>query len=155
MKKGNPEYALVDSYFFIYIENLWKNWDPDSEPDLSQPSKIPEELTNYVWGLNPEWGIEWWNVRHLRGHEDTSSTDLRRGWIFQVKRQKKKNRSFSNTKDSLKNVPKQEYADSCGIWTLYFAERIISGMAINVDLQQNYITGMRKHYSLQIFANSD
>ncbi|GAB2271103.1 hypothetical protein Dimus_005951 [Dionaea muscipula] len=49
----------------IYIENLWKNWDPDSEPDPSQPSKIPEELTNYVWGLNPEWGIEWWNVRHM------------------------------------------------------------------------------------------
>ncbi|GAB2295471.1 hypothetical protein Dimus_029637 [Dionaea muscipula] len=65
MKKGNPEYALVDSYFFIYIKNLWKNWDPDSEPDPSQPSKIPEELTNYVWGLNPEWGIKWWNVRHV------------------------------------------------------------------------------------------
>ncbi|GAB2269436.1 hypothetical protein Dimus_004354 [Dionaea muscipula] len=65
MKKGNPEYALVDSYFFIYIENLWKNWDPDSEPDPSQQSKIPEELMNYVWGLNLEWGIEWWNVRHV------------------------------------------------------------------------------------------
>ncbi|GAB2299738.1 hypothetical protein Dimus_033792 [Dionaea muscipula] len=49
----------------IYIENLWKNWDPDSKPDPSQPSKIPEELTNYVWGFNPEWGIEWWNVRHV------------------------------------------------------------------------------------------
>ncbi|GAB2297218.1 hypothetical protein Dimus_031331 [Dionaea muscipula] len=145
MNKGNPEYALVDSYFFIYIENLWKNWDPDSEPDPSQPSKIPEELTNYVWGLNPEWGIKWWNVRHVLAvclvarshwvlahinleewtieiydslahktpknpghrlasfegaHEDTSFTDLSRGWIFQAKRQKKKNRSFSNTKDS-------------------------------------------------------
>ncbi|GAB2269126.1 hypothetical protein Dimus_004055, partial [Dionaea muscipula] len=59
MKKGNLEYAMVDSYFFIYIENLWKKWDPDSEPDPSQPSKIPEELTKYVWGLNLEWGIEW------------------------------------------------------------------------------------------------
>ncbi|GAB2284383.1 hypothetical protein Dimus_018837 [Dionaea muscipula] len=57
MKKGNPEYALVDSYFFIYFENLWKNWDPDFEPDPNQPSKIPEELMNYVWGLNPKWGI--------------------------------------------------------------------------------------------------
>ncbi|GAB2276676.1 hypothetical protein Dimus_011392 [Dionaea muscipula] len=65
MKKGNPECALVDSYFFIYIENLWKNWDPDSEPDPSQASKIPEELMNYVWGLNPEWDIEWSNVRHV------------------------------------------------------------------------------------------
>ncbi|GAB2288820.1 hypothetical protein Dimus_023131 [Dionaea muscipula] len=67
--------ANVDAKFFsdfvredfqleeiIYIENLWKNWDPDSEPDPSLLSKILEELTNYVWGLNPEWGIEWWNV---------------------------------------------------------------------------------------------
>ncbi|GAB2292306.1 hypothetical protein Dimus_026554 [Dionaea muscipula] len=70
--------ANVDATFFsdftreefqleetIYIEELWKNWDPDSQPDLSQPSKILEQLTQYVWGLNPEWGIKWWNVRHV------------------------------------------------------------------------------------------
>ncbi|GAB2266593.1 hypothetical protein Dimus_001587 [Dionaea muscipula] len=55
------DFAREDFQFeeIIYVENLWKNWDPDSELDPSQPSKISEELTNYVWGLNPEWGIEW------------------------------------------------------------------------------------------------
>ncbi|GAB2271639.1 hypothetical protein Dimus_006469 [Dionaea muscipula] len=62
---------------------------------------------------------------------------------------------FQSQRIPPKKVPKQEDADSCGIWTLYFAERIVSGMAINVDLQQKYINGLSKPYALQIFTNSD
>ncbi|GAB2268218.1 hypothetical protein Dimus_003196 [Dionaea muscipula] len=199
MKKGNPEYTLVYSYFFIYIENLWKNWDPDYEPDPSQAPKIPEELMNYVWGLNLEWGIEWCNVRHVlavclmtRSHWVLAHLNLEE-WTIEIydslahktpknpghrlasfegmrtllplildeagyfKRSDGRRRiyPFQTRRIPPENIPKQEDDDSCGIWTLYFAERIVSGIAIKVDLQQKYITGMRKHYALQIFANSD
>ncbi|GAB2299691.1 hypothetical protein Dimus_033748 [Dionaea muscipula] len=238
MKKGNPEYALIDSYFFIYIENLWKNWDPDSEPDPSQPSKIPEELTNYVWGLNPEWGIEWWNMRHVSSipvafllplchnhgccskdiyiwfpitlndyilmyqvlvvclvvrshwvlahinleewtieiydslahktpknpsHHLASFESMRTllplildeaGYFKRSDRRRRRSDPFKSLRIPPKKVPKQENADSCGIWTLYFAERIVSRMAISVELEQKYITRLRKQYTLQIFANS-
>ncbi|GAB2268220.1 hypothetical protein Dimus_003198 [Dionaea muscipula] len=192
MKKGNPEYALVDSYFFIYIENLWKNWDPDSEPDPSQASNIPEDLMNYVWGLNPEWGIEWsvclmaqshWVLAHINLEEWTieiydslahktpknpgqrlaSFEGMRtllplildEAGYFKRSGRRRRIDHFQTRRIPPENVPKQEDDDSCGIWTLYFAERIVSGMAIKVDLQQKYITSMRKHYALQIFANSD
>ncbi|GAB2287569.1 hypothetical protein Dimus_021942 [Dionaea muscipula] len=187
MKKGNPEYALVGSYLFIYIENLWKNWDPDSEPDPDQPSKIPEELTNYVWGLNPEWGIEWWNVRHVLahinleeltieiydslvhktpknpGHRLASFEGMRtllplildEAGYFKRGGRRRRSDPFKSLRIPPKKVPKHEDANNCGIWTLYFAERIVLGMAINVNLEHKYITGLRKHNALQIFANSD
>ncbi|GAB2268029.1 hypothetical protein Dimus_003006 [Dionaea muscipula] len=65
LKKGNLKYTLIDSYFFTYISKLWNNWNPNSQPDPSLPPKILEHFSKYVWGHNPEWGIEWWNVHHV------------------------------------------------------------------------------------------
>ncbi|GAB2270033.1 hypothetical protein Dimus_004948 [Dionaea muscipula] len=213
----------------IYIENLWKNWD-SIRTRSDRPSKIQEELTNYVWGLDPEWGIErvecapcefnsrcvssskdiciwfpitrndyyvWmyqvlavclmarshWVLAHINleewtieiydslahktpknpGHRLASFEGMRtllplildEAGYFKRSGRRGRIDPFQTRRIPPENVPKQEDDDSCGIWTLYFAEQIILGMAIKVDLQQKYITGMRKHYALQIFANSD
>ncbi|GAB2268221.1 hypothetical protein Dimus_003199 [Dionaea muscipula] len=52
-------------------------------------------------------------------------------------------------------VGKQEDGDSCGIWALHFAERLLAGHAINQRIRQSQIPMLRWHFACQIFANSE
>ena len=48
---------------------MWKTHHPDLEEEIDE-NKIdvwtcPEYVIKYVIGVNPEWGMPWWQVDHV------------------------------------------------------------------------------------------
>ncbi|GAB2283006.1 hypothetical protein Dimus_017538 [Dionaea muscipula] len=58
MHRGGSEYAITDSYFFKHVSELWQNWHRNFH-------EIPQHVVAYVSGIRPDWGFEWWKVRHV------------------------------------------------------------------------------------------
>ncbi|GAB2299737.1 hypothetical protein Dimus_033791, partial [Dionaea muscipula] len=61
MHRGGSEYAITDSYFFIsttHVSELWQNWHRNFH-------EISQHVVAYVSGIRPDWGSEWWKVRHV------------------------------------------------------------------------------------------
>ncbi|GAB2279216.1 hypothetical protein Dimus_013866 [Dionaea muscipula] len=58
MHNGGSEYAVTDSYFFTHVSELFENWNQNFH-------EIPQHVVTYVSGIRPDWGSEWWKVRHV------------------------------------------------------------------------------------------
>ncbi|GAB2269127.1 hypothetical protein Dimus_004056 [Dionaea muscipula] len=118
MHRGSSEYAITKSYFFNWHRNFHEipqhvvAYVSEIRPCVVRVLGSPIALgfgphkfgeldhsdIRFVGAQNPKKSRS--SVGQLRRHEATSSTDLRRGWIFQAKRQRKENRALQSNTDS-------------------------------------------------------
>ncbi|GAB2284384.1 hypothetical protein Dimus_018838 [Dionaea muscipula] len=147
MHRGGSEYAITDSYFFTHVSELWENWNRNFY-------EIPQ------WSLTFRGSGQ---TRVLNGGKCAIFAGMRmllpdildEGEYFKHSGRKRRTEPFKAIQIPPKKVGKQEDGDSCGIWALHFAERLIAGQAIYQRIRQCHIPMLRWHFVCQFFANSE